>query len=1003
MRGGALTAGDSTLHSGSLASQFAKVPDAARPACYWWWFNGLIDREGITRDLEEFKAKGIGGVLLVNSAGGLGGDPIPTGVTFMSPEWKELYRHALAEAARLGIEVGVNLCAGWAMGGPWIEPAEAGRWVLQSRMTVTGPQRFDGPLPLPGGRDGYLKVFNPPGYKDYVDLPLEKLDYRDTAVVAVREPEGGGALLTGERLKLLPAKTNRLDATNFTRARVVMGPTLVPWISEKGDRPIPLAEVVDLTAKLTADGRLAWDVPPGRWTIVRTGHRMTGSKTMLGLPGADGLSVAWLNRRGLEKQFRILGRMLLEEAGSHAGKTLKYFCDDSFEDGFPNWTAEIVEQFKRYRGYDPTPYLPVFSGYIVGSAEVSDRFLYDYRKTVADCMADEHYGRFAELCHENGLLVQNEAAGPSRSGTMCMDGLKNLGRSDLPQGEFWMGLRHDEPGGLDPKLSYGISRLEDGQNKVCKMTASAAHVYGRRLASAESFTSFRTHWVDTPALLKQATDRAFCEGINRLVIHTSTATRPQDGKPGYEYGAGTHFNPNVTWWPMAGGFLSYVGRCQHLLQQGLFVADVLYYNGDWAPNLVEPKRTDPSLGAGFDYDVCNAEVLLTRVDVRDGRLVLPDGMSYRVLVLPETTRMPVEVLRKIDALVKAGATIVGPRPLQDPGLRGYPGCDDEVKRLSGALWGDVDGSAKTRRSVGKGRIVCGEPLRALLASDGIAPDFQVVGQGASLDFIHRSSDEADLYFVVNREASEARADCTFRIGSEAGAAEIWDPVTGQRRAARGVRREGRSTTLSLRLAPRESLFVVFPKVRAGGAKTTAGGALAGMVASDNALRLAPLQRFEGPWTVRFDPAWGGPSSIVFEGLKDWTAHPDFGVRHYSGVATYERRIDLPAKEIARPGRVFLHLGEVKNIAAVRLNGKALGVVWTAPWRIDLTPALRAGDNMLEIDVANTWPNRLIADASLPEEKRLTRTNIRFKPDAPLQPSGLLGPVELQREVPGSER
>jgi hypothetical protein len=662
-----------------LQKIFLNPPDAARASCYWWWFNGNIDKEGITRDLEEFRAKGMGSVFLVSSAGGLGGKPIPQGAKFLSPEWRELFRFALSEANRLNFEVGFNLCAGWAMGGPWIQPGDAGRWFLQSEMEITGPQLFSGKLPMPGNRSGYDNVFNPPGYKEYIDLPLEKLDYQDTAIVAFQIPGDDGYQLKDERSKWLSAKTNRKDASNFTRARDVMGPTLAEWTNSPFDKPIAVANVIDLTSRLTADGILNWQVPPGKWKIIRTGHRMTGSRLMLAPPEADGLSVGWLNSRGTEKQFEHLGKELLKEAGPYAGKTLKYFSDDSFEDGFPNWTAEILDKFKEYRGYDATPYLPVLSGIIIGSAEISDRFLYDYRRTVADLMADTHYKRFAELCHQHGLLVQNEAAGPSRSGTMCMDGLKNLGRSDIPMGEFWIGARHDEEGGLDPKLGYGITRLEDGQNKVTKMVSSAAHIYGKRLASAEAFTTYR-HWSDSPATLKPAADRAFCEGINRLVIHTSTAQRPKDGKPGYEYGAGTHFNPNVTWWNQSPGFLSYIARCQSLLQAGRFVADVLFYNGDWAPNIVEPKHIDTSLGKGYDYDACNTEVFLTRLSVKEGRIVLPDGMSYKILVLPDTKKMPVDVAEKIRDLVKAGATIAGPKPERTPGLKNYPASEEYLSQ-----------------------------------------------------------------------------------------------------------------------------------------------------------------------------------------------------------------------------------------------------------------------------------------------------------------------------------
>lgn len=994
--GAAATVGAGDASLAALRGGFATVPDAVKPNCYWWWFNGLVNQAGITRDLEEFRAKGIGGVLLVFTAGGLGGVQMPQGATFLSPEWRELYRHAMREAARLKLEVGINLSAGWAMGGPWITPQNSGRWFLQSRLSVTGPQTFSGVLPLPGHRDGYDNVFNPPGFKDYIDLPLEKLDYRDTSIVAFPDPDEAAARFADERAKVLSVKTNRRDASNFMRARDVMGPTLAPWNTSENDKPVPPGQVIDLTAKVTPEGKLEWQVPPGRWTILRTGHRMTGSRLMIAMPEADGLSVDWFKPEPVDVQFQNLGRVLIDEAAAPTGgaSPLKYFSDDSFEDGFPNWTDRILEKFAAYRGYEAWPYLPVLAGTIVGSAEVSDRFLHDYRKTIADLMADGHYGRFAELCHQNGLRVQNESAGPSRSGTICLDGLKNLGRSDMPMGEFWLGLRHDEPGGLDPKLGYGATRLEGGQNKVTKMAASAAHIYGRTTASAEAFTSYR-HWKDAPATLKQALDRAFCEGVNRIALHTSTATRPEDGKPGYEYGAGTHFNPNITWWNQSGAFLGYIGRCQHLLRQGLFVGDVLYYAGDWAPNVMAPKHVDPSLGAGFDYDGCNAEVLLTRLAVRDGRLVLPDGMSYRLLVLPERTRMPVEIVRKLRELVTAGATIVGPKPESDPGLKNFPRCDAEVREVAAEIWGDCDGRNVTTRRFGKGRVFWGVTLREILASDGVAADFEFraeAGKDTWIDFIHRTTAEAEIYFVANRHGRPEKFEGTFRVAGRV--PQIWDPVTGEIREARAFRAVAGRTVVPLEFAAFQSCFVVFP--RDGAAARAVGGVSVGAMGATNFPVLTAALTLAGPWTVKFDLAWGGPASVEFTTLEDWTKRSEEGIRFYSGTATYVKRFDL-GRPVLAGERLWLDLGVVKNIAEVRLNGKKLGVVWTAPWRVEITGAVQAADNALEIDVVNLWPNRLLGDLALPAEQRRTRTNIKIDPKSPLLPSGLLGPVVVQRE------
>jgi hypothetical protein len=957
----------------TLSEAFLAPPPNALPGCYWWWLNGKINREGIARDLREFKEKGINDLLLVNSTG----RNMPAGVRFLSDEWKELFRFALTEAKRHGIEVGVNLCSGWCMGGPWITPEMAGRWFLQSELRITGPVDYADKLPLPGNRSGYDNVFNPPGYKDYIDLPLEQLDYRDTAVVAFRLPDETHSMLDDERKKMLPAKTNRKDASNHAPARQIMAPAseLLPSLS--GDQPVAVSQVVDLTGKMDASGVLHWHVPDGNWVIVRTGHRMTGSRLSIAQPEADGLSVGWLNSMGVDKQFEMLGTVLLEEAGK-VGCQLKFFCDDSFEDGFPNWTSDILEKFKYYRGYDPVPYLPVFSGYIVGSAEVGDRFLHDYRKTVADCMADAHYGRFAELCHRNGLKVQNESAGPSRSGTMCMDALKNLGRSDFPAGEFWLGVKHDEEGGLE--LPYGQSRLETGQNKVTKMVASAAHIYGKNTVTAESYTTYR-HWTDSPASLKQATDRAFCEGVNRILIHTSTATCPEDGKPGYEYYAGTHFNPNVTWWDFAGDFLHYIGRCQHLLRQGKFVADVLFYNGDGAPNIVEPKHADPSLGKGYDYDVCNEEVLLKRLSVKNERLVLPDGMQYRILVLPDSNTMPMETLEKITSLVSDGATVIGKPPTRDSGLKNYPDCDRQIKELATALWGDCDGVAQTVHRYGKGRVFFGKSIRAVLSGDGIVPDFETAHP--AIDFIHRATDDADIYFVSNLDGKTQKTTCTFRMSGRQ--PELWDAVSGKTFILSDLSVKNNRTSIPMEFAGFQSYFVVFPK-RSQHTSLPQRNAFPA---------LEPVGSIDGQWTVRFDPAWGAPEQVVFDSTDDWTQREEAGIRYYSGKATYSKIFHM---DTVPDQPVYLDLGMVREIARVRLNGTDLGILWTNPWRTAITNVLQRGDNRLEIDVINNWNNRLAGDAALPESERLTHTNVVITPDTPLRSSGLLGPVTLLCET-----
>ncbi|MGB0744063.1 MAG: glycosyl hydrolase [Opitutales bacterium] len=976
---------------GVLSADFLNPPMEVRPSGYWWWLYNNVDKASITRDLEEFRDKGLGAVLLVCS-GNWSAGKLPEGPPFLSPEWRVLFLHALDEAARLGITVDMNIAPGWNMGGPWITPENACRWYLQSELLVEGPRSFNEPLPLPGVNEGYndkpqLGVYH------QMRVPMEEADYRDTAVVAFRVPAEveGDFKTTREDLH---KKSARADGNVFVLPAEIMAAPRQPWQNEEADVNIPVTSVIDLSGYLSDDGTLTWEVPEGRWVIVRTGHRKTGAKLSVPLPDQQGLENDFFDRAGVEQMFEHSGKLLAEWAGDHAGTTLRAFCSDSFEAGYPNWTANLPRHFEKYRGYSMIPYLPVLRGYLVGNAEISDRFLHDYRKTLADCMADEHYGRFAELCAEYGIKVRAEPAGPNWSSTVNMDALKNLGRTHFPQGEFW-------------RKTFVI----DGQNQNSKQTASGARIYGRKTASAEAFTSqgraeegWSIHWSAYPAVLKPLADRAFCEGINNIVFHTLTSQRPQDGLPGYAYGAGTHFNPNRIWWQQsAGPFLDYLNRCQVMLQSGQFVADVLFYNGDWSPNQVGPERIHPDLGPGYDFDYCNEEVLLTRLSVEDGKIVLPDGMSYRILVLPDETRMPAAVAQKIKELVEAGATVIGPRPKSDPGLLDYPRNDEAVRAIATELWGPVSESESqtTLRRIGHGRLVEGTSPRDVLLGDGILPDFEYEAtEGTHLDFIHRSDDEADWYFVVNRKKTSAPATLTFR--QEGRQPELWHPVTGEQRTLPSWRStEGARprTQLDYKFGPHESVFIVFRKPG-----TPAPG--------KNYRSYAKVQSVEGPWTLSFEPEWfyplqeGEEPKLVFDELQDLTEHANPAVKYYSGMTTYRSEFNFTGDPTDATD-YHLALGQVSHSARVILNGTDLGVVWCDPWQLNTQGALKSGRNEVVIEVANTWLNRLVGDGFLPEDQRRTRTNIRHfyiqeRRGNPIthkiMPAGLKGPVQVIRKL-----
>ena len=933
-----------------LASGFANPPDVAKPWTYWWWLDSYATKEGITKDLEEMNRQGIVGVLLFDAGEGKGS---PVGPVFMSPQWRELFKHALHDANRLGITVSVNLCSGWDAGGTWVTPDYAAKKLVYIELQVKGPNDLSLLLPHPQVIDGY---------------------YRDIAVLALPVRYGGRQHRPG-------IKNWELKSANRDLRGQPLGAQYDEHPAVAGEQDCNSSEVLDLSAKLDQSGRLIWEAPDGSWTIIRFGYTLLGSKTKCTSPGAQGYEIDFLSAEAMDMHFAETGQKLLADASEFAGKTLKYFHVDSYESGEPTWTPKFGDEFRTRRRYDLLLYLPVLAEKIIDSREVSNRFLWDYRRTIGDLFAEKYYGRLRELSHRHGVGTHPESGGPFWP---HIDALQCEGLNDIPMGEFWK--RMQEPDGpIWWTQDYHIC-------DTIKQAASAAHIYGKRLCQAEAFTSMGPNWEEDPFMLKDIGDRAFCAGLTRNVLCFYVHQPRIDINPGYQWeAAGTHFDRNITWWNQIHGWLTYLSRCQFMLQQGLFVADVCYFYGEDVPNFV-PAKTDMELPppAGYDCDTVNAEVLLNRMSVKDGRLALPDGMNYRMVVLPGRPTVSPQVLRKVKELVKDGATIVGPKPERAPGLTDYPQCDAEVKNLADELWGQMDGQSLKERKVGKGRLLWGKTLQQILLDDGIVPDFEYrsVLKDANIDYIHRVCDGIDIYFVSNQKNRPEKTECLFRvIGKQP---EIWDAVTGERWEATDFRQiEGRTLVL-LEFAPRQSWFVIFDKVAPPGQEVSQTGR------QSNFLKLAAVCEMTGVWTVKFDPRWGGPGSIVFENLEDWTKRTEEGIKYYSGTATYQKTFDLPQSLRNSSRRLYLNLGTVKNVAGVRLNGKNLGVVWTAPWQVEITRVVQMKDNKLEIDVANLWPNRLIGDAALPPEKRFTVTNVqKFKKDSTLLESGLLGPVTLQ--------
>ena len=560
------------------------------------------------------------------------------------------------------------------------------------------------------------------------------------------------------------------------------------------------------------------------------------------------------------------------------------------------------------------------------------------------------------------MVAFGEPAGPN---TSQLDLMQDCNGVDIAMGEYW---------------HPSVHRPSPPSRFLLRAAASANHIYGKRLTACESLTSVGPFWEESFFDLKNTADQAFCDGCNLAVIHNWSHSPSVTAKPGYAYFAGTLYGRNTTWWEQTPAFNAYLGRCSFLLQQGWFVADALYYRGD-AIGQGEQMKSRPALPAeGFDHDNCNLDALLRRVSVKAGRLVLPDGMSYRMLVLPNNSPMAPAALEKIAALVEAGATVAGPRPNGPAGLV-TPNQKTKFDALAARLWAHESGENK----IGAGRVIAQTPALDFFSMN-LQPDFVYSGlsTGGELDWIHRRTDDAEIYFVASRWDPVEKVNCTFRVAGRQ--PELWNPVTGEIRDAAAFSQLAGCTTVPLEFNPRESVFVVFRKP----ISPTAAG-----TAASNYPKITPLTELTGAWEVSFDPKWGGPEKVVFDSLLDWTKRSEAGIKFYSGTAVYRKKFNL-ATLPAAGNKLLLDLGEVHEEAVLKLNGHDLGVVWTKPARADISAAARAGENELEMSVVNLWPNRLIGDASLPPEKRFTETNIRkFVVTTPLWPSGLLGPVTVQ--------
>jgi len=1074
-----------------LEAGFRNPPRSAGVRCWWWWLNSNVTREAITRDLEAMHGKGFSGAMIFDAGNELRWGPhakVPNGPRFAGPEWTELYLHALREAERLGLKIGLSIQSGWNLGGPMVTLDDKAKQITASEIRVEGPADMDRKLPVPRANYDYYRdvcVLAWPCKQEAGNIPFEvtastrqpgflvqrmadgdddtfwvsrgreagdgptpeapewiDFTFEEPVVVAglrlkgrkgygprlcrlramdTRQKTGSFALKDGDnsvtfnpikgrviRLILegaydprfpdaprnvqvasaqlldtvgrsLTAEASRKPISNLTAktgAKELGGSApdcrflLDDLPGVEGEEDASLEDIIDITDKVDDDGTLKWNAPAGRWTVMRIGYTPTRAHVATSSDNWKGHVLDYLSKEVFDRYWHDVVDPLLKKAGPLAGTVLTQLETDSWECGGMNWSPGFAEDFKRYNGYDIIKHLPVVVGKIVDSREASNAFLADLRKTIAHCVSENHYKTFAANAARYNIGIQPECSGPHAA---PLDGIKNYSHSDIVMSEFWAPSPHRPA----PPSRFFI-----------KQASSAAHIYGKRFVGAESFTTIGPHWND---LLwhaqKPSMDYEFCEGLNMVFFHTFTCSPKEMGLPGQEYFAGTHVNPQVTWWEESGVFMDYINRVQFVVQKGEFVADVLYYYGDHVPNIAVNKGFNRAGSLpGYDYDVTNEDVLL-RLKVDSGRIVVPGGIRYRMLVLPDHKVLSLTALKKVDELLAQGATVLGPKPERLVSRVGGDAAQREFHALTDRLWGEAPAEQGTRQ-IGRGRLVWGQTSRSLLQADGLAPDFEALDteRQADYEYIHYTLDGADVYFVCNQTTEIRNVDLSFRVSGRQ--PELWDPATGEIRAADAFAIKKDRTTVPVTFDPHGSLFVIFRAKVEGSGKPGSN-----FPAWKEKLTIA------GPWSVSFDPKWGGPAEPVrFDKLSSWSKHGEPGIKYYSGKAVYRTTFSL--ENVPADGPLALELGSVKDvgIARVTLNGEDLGLLWLAPFRVDIGEAVKTGQNKLEIMVVNSWHNRVMGDDGLPANKQLTRTNIRVckkgKFKWTLEDSGMLGPVRI---------
>lgn len=913
-----------------LSEGFKNPPPPARPKVYWWCLNGNIDTVRAKQEFLDMKNAGISGFDIFEIGVPKSDTMIPGGPAFLSDESLKILKSVIDEAGKLGLTVGLNLASSWNAGGSWVKPEHAGKSLYFSRVSLKGLQgKIETKLPFPdvtfpkasliGGTGKPLVPFRDNGKPSY---------YEEIAILAVPAGTGEGSL----------------DSSAV----------------------INLTQYFDYNTDI-----LKWDVPSGEWDIFRYICSNSGQELVMPSPLSAGLTIDHFDSVAVETHILYVINRLLPLFGDFRNTALKSLYLASYEARGFVWTSSLCDEFRRLNGYDITPFIPALFSPELFKPEITEMVISDFRKTLSELMINNLYKKAREISNRYGLMINCEAGGP---GYPLYNGpaepLKALGALDIPRGEFWVNHSrfYKNDNGTD---SIDILR-------VVKEVAAASHIYEKGIVEEESFSSFQ-HWLEGPGDIKPFGDRAFCEGMNKVVLHGFSHNPRGTGYPGYVYHAGTHFNNKRVWWPMAKPFFDYLSRNSYIFQETKFVADVVWYYGDKVPNSATPKNSHFRVGPGYDYEVVNTEILVNNLSVKNGRLTLPDGSSFSLLAIEkEKVRNPL-VEQKLKKLSAEGAVITGTDP------------EEMLKYLT------------------------------------VKPDFVYRDDNSNLlDYIHYQKDNLDFYFIRNTTDEWISRLCGFRQNGKV--PELWDPLTGEIVPVRIYNSADSHINIPLTLPPYGSTFIVFrnsaptqlytniridtqdpPYLQylADGVTIITPGAYRQINQKDKRKVIdRSVLNLDGQWKVSFPSGRGAPASHIMENLVSLSDISDPGIKYFSGIATYEKPFSFRfGKEPMNDKKIYLDLGVIEEVAEVWLNNKFLGITWAIPHRFDITGLIIHGENYLTVRVANTWSNRIIGDALT--GGKYTNTNITRTTypgsgnssvpwrEVPLNKSGLIGPVTIQ--------